>query len=115
MSRQCYRAYDGSGVAVKVWVRVWTEVAVSATVRVGITSGIAVLVSVRAIDRVTVRPYARTACALQVEQLDVCSLASVSDFAARWGASERPLHVLINNAGVMSYGCALSSPKLTRP
>ena len=38
--------------------------------------------------------------------LDVASLASVTDFARRWDASGRPLHVLINNAGVMSFGCA---------
>lgn len=35
-----------------------------------------------------------------VERLDLSSLASVRDFAARWG--DRPLHLLINNAGVMA-------------
>ena len=35
-----------------------------------------------------------------VEALDLSSLASVRDFAARWGG--RPLHGLINNAGVMA-------------
>lgn len=34
------------------------------------------------------------------EMLDLSALASVRDFAARWG--ERPLHLLINNAGVMA-------------
>lgn len=34
------------------------------------------------------------------EMLDLSSQASVRDFAKRWG--ERPLHVLINNAGVMA-------------
>ena len=34
------------------------------------------------------------------EMLDLSSLASVRDFARRWG--ERPLHILINNAGVMA-------------
>jgi NAD(P)-dependent dehydrogenase (short-subunit alcohol dehydrogenase family) len=38
-------------------------------------------------------------------------LASVTEFAARWAASQRPLHVLINNAGVMSYGCRSSDVK----
>lgn len=35
-----------------------------------------------------------------VEELDLASFASIRAFAARWG--ERPLHVLINNAGVMA-------------
>ena len=34
------------------------------------------------------------------EMLDLSSLASVRDFAARWGA--QPLHLLIHNAGVMA-------------
>lgn len=34
------------------------------------------------------------------EMLDLATLVSVRDFAARWGA--RPLHLLINNAGVMA-------------
>ncbi|HEX5776522.1 MAG TPA: SDR family NAD(P)-dependent oxidoreductase, partial [Caulobacteraceae bacterium] len=34
------------------------------------------------------------------EMLDLSSLASVREFARRWG--ERPLHILINNAGVMA-------------
>ncbi len=35
-----------------------------------------------------------------VEALDLASLASVNDFTHRWG--EHPLHLLINNAGVMA-------------
>ena len=31
--------------------------------------------------------------------LDLESLASVRSFAAAWESSERPLHVLVNNAG----------------
>lgn len=34
------------------------------------------------------------------EMLDLSSLASVREFAKRWG--DRPLHMLINNAGVMA-------------
>jgi NAD(P)-dependent dehydrogenase (short-subunit alcohol dehydrogenase family) len=34
-----------------------------------------------------------------VEALDLANLASVRDFAARWG--DRPLDILINNAGIM--------------
>ncbi len=40
----------------------------------------------------------------RVEALDLSDLASVRAFVARWGA--RPLHLLINNAGVMA--CPLS-------
>ena len=34
------------------------------------------------------------------EMLDLSSLASIREFARRWG--ERPLHILVNNAGVMA-------------
>src|SRR5271155_4403280 len=34
--------------------------------------------------------------------LDLASLASVRDFAAKELAQHRPLHILINNAGVMA-------------
>lgn len=37
---------------------------------------------------------------VRVETMDLASLASVRAFAGRWG--ERPLHLLINNAGVMA-------------
>jgi NAD(P)-dependent dehydrogenase (short-subunit alcohol dehydrogenase family) len=48
---------------------------------------------------------ARTARApVTVEALDLSDLASVRDFTARWG--DHPLHMLINNAGVMA--CPLS-------
>jgi NAD(P)-dependent dehydrogenase (short-subunit alcohol dehydrogenase family) len=40
----------------------------------------------------------------RTEQIDLSSLASVRAFAARWG--DRPLNILINNAGVMA--CPLS-------
>ena len=44
---------------------------------------------------------ARTARApVTVEALDLADLSSVRDFTARWG--EHPLHMLINNAGVMA-------------
>lgn len=41
----------------------------------------------------------------EVEAIDLLSMASVRDFAARWG--DRPLDLLINNAGLMA-------PPLTR-
>ncbi len=52
---------------------------------------------------------------LQVEVLDVALLSSVRNFAQRWDASKRPLHVLINNAGIMSFGCALVRPAYGHP
>lgn len=39
---------------------------------------------------------------LEVEALDLTDLASVRAFAERFVASGRPLHVLVNNAGVMA-------------
>lgn len=46
-------------------------------------------------------------CAWQVEILDVACLASVAAFADRWDAHGRPLHALINNAGIFTLaGCA---------
>lgn len=45
-----------------------------------------------------------------VERLDLSSLASVRDFAARWG--DRPLHLLINNAGVMACPLAYTTDGL---
>lgn len=40
--------------------------------------------------------------ALEVEALDLTDLASVRSFAERFVASGRPLHLLVNNAGVMA-------------
>lgn len=39
---------------------------------------------------------------LQVAELDLAQFKSVHEFAAQW--SRRPVHVLINNAGVFSMG-----------
>ncbi|KAK9813372.1 hypothetical protein WJX73_003332 [Symbiochloris irregularis] len=41
---------------------------------------------------------------LEVAQLDVASLTSIRSFASQWG--QRPLHVLINNAGLFTIGGA---------
>lgn len=51
---------------------------------------------------------------LQVMQLDLSSLQSVRDFAAAWRRSGRPLHVLVNNAGIfamsaVSHACCCCS------
>ena len=48
-------------------------------------------------------PPCRPAC-MQVRLLDLSSLASVRQFAAAWEAEQRPLHILVNNAGVYTIG-----------
>lgn len=45
---------------------------------------------------------------MQVALLDVASQASVRSFAARWTTAGRPLHVLINNAGIFSFSGLLT-------
>lgn len=42
---------------------------------------------------------------LEVSLLDLASFASVRDFVQRWEQQQRPLHVLINNAGMFNMGC----------
>lgn len=39
----------------------------------------------------------------QVWKMDLADLSSVKDFAERFLASGRPLHVLMNNAGLVSW------------
>lgn len=39
----------------------------------------------------------------------MASLESVRSFAKSWQQQERPLHMLINNAGIFSMGGALAS------
>ena len=51
----------------------------------------------------------------QVQLLDVACLASIRKFASSWQAQKRPLHILVNNAGVFTMGgkillfCSLAS------
>lgn len=45
---------------------------------------------------------------LEVRELDLASLASVRRFAAGWEAEGRPLHLLVNNAGVFTIGAPRS-------
>ena len=40
----------------------------------------------------------------QVQVLDLASLDSVRSFAAAWQRQQRPLHILVNNAGIFSMG-----------
>ncbi|MGE6762994.1 hypothetical protein ACQKGO_33595 [Corallococcus interemptor] len=39
---------------------------------------------------------------MELEQLDLIDPASIDAFASRFLASGRPLHLLINNAGIMA-------------
>jgi NAD(P)-dependent dehydrogenase (short-subunit alcohol dehydrogenase family) len=51
---------------------------------------------------------------LEVSLLDLASLESVRAFVGRWEAQRRPLHVLINNAGVFNMGGACRPVRLRR-
>ncbi len=70
------------------------------TVRALAGAGAQVVAAVRDTDaaRVTLADIAGPT--VEIERLDLADLESVRDFAARWG--KRPLHYLINNAGVMN-------------
>lgn len=69
-----------------------------ATTRALTAAGASVTVGARNPDR------ARAAVdgTVDVEQLDLLDPASIDAFAARWLASGRPLHTLVNNAGISS-------------
>ena len=41
---------------------------------------------------------------VEVAVLDVSDLKAVKEFATRWRQAQRPLHVLINNAGILQLG-----------
>ncbi|XP_076947385.1 short-chain dehydrogenase TIC 32, chloroplastic-like [Bidens hawaiensis] len=45
---------------------------------------------------------------VEIMELDLSSQASVRDFAAKYRSSGLPLHILINNAGILSPGFKLS-------
>lgn len=69
------------------------------------TAGAEVILAVRNLDKGkqaikdlrAENPKAR----LSLEQIDLANLQSVKDFAARLNAAGRPIHILINNAGIM--------------
>lgn len=46
----------------------------------------------------------RPAPSLEVSLLDLASLESVRGFVQRWEQQQRPLHILINNAGMFNMG-----------
>lgn len=48
------------------------------------------------------RPLLGAHCTVEVWQLDLALMSSVKAFAERWEKTQRPLHVLINNAGIYS-------------
>lgn len=50
----------------------------------------------------------RAAPSLEVNLLDLSSLDSVRSFVERWEQQQRPLHVLINNAGMFNMGGELT-------
>lgn len=73
------------------------------TARALAEQGADVVIAARKPDlaQVAVDDIARTAKGkVSWEMLDLSSQASVRDFAKRWG--DKPLHILINNAGVMA-------------
>jgi len=45
---------------------------------------------------------------LEVNLLDLASLDSVRSFVQRWEQQQRPLHILINNAGMFNMGGELT-------
>ncbi|MFS8003477.1 putative very-long-chain 3-oxoacyl-CoA reductase [Helianthus anomalus] len=49
---------------------------------------------------------------VDIMELDLSSMASVRDFAAKYQSSGLPIHVLINNAGVLSPQFKLSNEKI---
>lgn len=50
----------------------------------------------------------------QVQSLDLASLDSVRSFALSWQQKQRPLHMLINNAGIFTMGSAFAAPLTCR-
>ncbi|MFB9477149.1 SDR family NAD(P)-dependent oxidoreductase [Nonomuraea salmonea] len=63
-------------------------------------AGASVLVGARSPERAA--PALEGIERVEVDRLDLLDPASISAFAARYLASGRPLHILINNAGIMS-------------
>jgi NAD(P)-dependent dehydrogenase (short-subunit alcohol dehydrogenase family) len=51
---------------------------------------------------------------LELEALDLMDPASIDGFAQRFLASERPLDILINSAGIMAAPRADMNPSLQR-
>jgi len=62
-------------------------------------AGASVVVGTRNPDRAA--PALEGIARVEVERLDLMDPASVDAFAARYTATGRPLHILVNNAGIM--------------
>ncbi|HEY0604566.1 MAG TPA: SDR family oxidoreductase [Herpetosiphonaceae bacterium] len=69
-------------------------------------AGAEVILAVRNLDKgrkaINDLLAANPAAKLSIEQLDLSSLQSIKDFAARLQAAGRPINLLINNAGIMA-------------
>jgi NAD(P)-dependent dehydrogenase (short-subunit alcohol dehydrogenase family) len=50
---------------------------------------------------------------VELDSLDLADPASIDAFAARFVGSGRPLHILLNNAGIMATPLNRSSPRTT--
>jgi len=70
------------------------------TTRALATAGATVLVGARTPDKA--RAAVASIARVEVDQLDVSDPGSVDAFAQRFLASDRPLHFLVNNAGIMA-------------
>ena len=87
------------------------------TTRALAAAGATVIVPARTPDK------ARAALAgvarVELERLDLSEPASIDAFAARFLASGRPLHILVNNAGIMATplaaGLRAGSSRSSRP
>ena len=54
--------------------------------------------------------FANAATPTQVQELDLSSLQSVRRFAEGWRAACRPLHALVNNAGIFAMSAVRHCP-----
>jgi NAD(P)-dependent dehydrogenase (short-subunit alcohol dehydrogenase family) len=70
------------------------------TTRALADAGATVIVGARTIDRA--RPALAGIARVELDTLDLFDPASIDAFAARFVASGRPLHMLVNNAGIMA-------------
>ncbi|KAI3823622.1 hypothetical protein L1987_05062 [Smallanthus sonchifolius] len=86
------------------------------TARVLALRGVRVVMAVRNIEKgITVRETIITEtpnAKVDIMELDLSSLASVRDFAAKYRSSGLPLNILINNAGVLSPQFKLSKDEI---
>ena len=70
------------------------------TTRVLAGAGATVVVGARTLEKA--RPSLAGVAGVEIEPLDLFEPASIDAFAERFLASDRPLHLLLNNAGIMA-------------